>query len=96
MYVVISKWEIFPEQEEAFKAASKKMRAAIDSWPGVVQTQCLRTEDGCLAVITYDGPDSYHKLIQDPSGPFEKAVSESQMESYGRWVWSERGEEWDI
>lgn len=93
MYVVVSKWETLPGKEDQFREAGRKARNAMRGTPGVESVQSLVTEDGAaLAIIGYKDRSTYDKIVNDPNGPFAKTAQELQIEQFGRWAWSERGE----
>jgi hypothetical protein len=96
MYIVVSKWEVLPGKQEAFEAAGRMMRDLMRSLPGVEYVQGLKSEDGnAVAIVGYTDENSYHAVMAD-GGEFEKAARENNLESIGKWLWSERGEAVDL
>lgn len=92
MYVVVSKWQFDPSREAEILEKGARMMATINGWPEVQSAYNIRAgEDYVIAVIAYASQEAYQKLIQDPDGPFEKAVREHSIEDGMTWIWSERG-----
>lgn len=93
MYVVVSKWQYEMENEASVREGAAKMMQTINGWPEVQFAYNVRTSpDSVLAIIGYSDEASYHRLVQDPNSPFEKAAAEYGIENNAKWLWSERGE----
>lgn len=93
MYIVVSRWEIIPSMQEEFESRGKSVRNILRSTPGVQLMEGFQTEEGgVVAIIGYDSRESYDRIVNDPNGPFAKAVAEHRLEECGHWVRSERGE----
>jgi heme-degrading monooxygenase HmoA len=94
MYMVVSRWDVNPGQEEEVETRAAKVRETLSATPGVTLMQGFSTEDGkgIIAVIGYESKDTYDRIINDPEGPFQRALAENRLEDYTHWVWSERGE----
>lgn len=96
MYIVVSKWQMLPGKEETFKENGRKMRDFMRQQDGVEFVESFKCEDGCaMAIVAYTDEASYRTLVQEPNGPFERAAKENNLETAGRWLWSERGEATD-
>ncbi len=96
MFVVVSKWEALSGQWDAFEAVGHKMMALIRSWSEVEVFYNVRTgPESILSIIGYRSQADYERLVKDPNGPFEQASRETDIESVGKWIWSERGETFD-
>ncbi len=92
MYAVMSIWEPFPGKEKDFEAVSRAMRQRMVSIQGIEFMQGLKTENGRIVVMMgYHDEPTYQAIIHDPNGPFMKALAETNLESLGRWISSERG-----
>jgi hypothetical protein len=60
--------------------------------PGVEYVEAIKCEDGCaLAIIGYTDQGSYNKLMED-GGVFDTEAKKNNLDSAGKWLWSERGE----
>jgi hypothetical protein len=93
MYIVVSRWEVIPGMEEEFEEKGRAVREILRTTPGVQLMEGFRTDEGgVVAIVGYESPEVYDRIINDESGPFAKAVSEHQIETCGRWLSSERGE----
>lgn len=92
MYIVVSKWEVMPGKEDAFRAGGRTMRDIMRNLPGVEYVEAIKCEDGnAVAIVGYTDQESYNKIMAD-DGEFQKAARENNLESLGKWLWSERGE----
>lgn len=92
MFVVVSKWEFDPMEEDATLATAGKMMEAVSQWDGVEEAYNVRTGPGhVLAVIKYADEATYNRLINDPDNPFDKLAAEHGMDAGATWLWSERG-----
>jgi len=95
MYIVVSKWAIKPGKEDAFKAASEKMRDFMRSQPASQMMEGFQCADGsAMAIHGYTDEASYKKLME-AGGAFERAAAEHGIEDCAEWQWSERGESLD-
>jgi hypothetical protein len=91
MYYVISKWQMTPGKEEQFKQVGEKMRDFMRQQPGVEFADGMTCEDGnALALIGYSSEQAYRTITAE-GGPFETEARKHNIESYGTWMWSERG-----
>lgn len=96
MYIVVSKWEILPGQEDAFRAAGRTMRDFMRNLPGVEFVQAMKCEDGnAIAIVAYTDEKSYQNIMAD-GGEFETAARKHNLEGMAKWAWSERGEAIDL
>lgn len=69
------------------------MRDWIRQQDGVQSVHAIPTEDdGVMAMIAYRDEATYRGLIGGPDSPFEQKAKELQMEDFGEWQWSERGQ----
>ena len=95
MYYVISKWQIAPGKEDQFKQVGEKMRDFMRQQPGVEFADGMTCEDGhTLAIIGYASEQAYRNVTAE-GGPFETEARKHDIESYGTWLWSERGTSMD-
>ena len=93
MYMVVSRWEVLPGHENEVEGRGSAVRQVLRSQPEIKLMESFRTDDGgMVAVIGYESKEAYDRIINDPSGPFQKALSEQGLENHTRWVRSERGE----
>jgi heme-degrading monooxygenase HmoA len=93
MYMVVSRWEINPGHEEELKQRAPAVRDALRSEPGVTLVESFKSEDGSvIAVVGYESREAYDRIVNSPSGAFQKALEQHRLEDHGRWVSSDRGE----
>jgi hypothetical protein len=92
MYMVVSKWQALPSQEDEFESRGRSVRQMLRAQPGVVMLETFRSEDGAIAVVGYENEETYRRIVDDPNGPFAKAIQDQELESVSHWLWSERGE----
>jgi hypothetical protein len=92
MYLVVSVWEALPGKAEAFRESGMKVGSLLKKQPGVKLLEVFESGDKFVSVHGYADEATYQRLVQDPNGPFAKAVAESRVEDYARWLSSERGE----
>jgi hypothetical protein len=92
MYIVVSKWQITPGADEEWKARGLAVRQALRKVPGITVLEHFYTHDGAVAIVGYQDEATYHRIVDDPNGPFVKAIDEHKLEEVSHWVWSERGE----
>jgi len=92
MYLVVSNWEPLPGKEDAFREIGTQVRHALAALPGVVMIEGFKSDSGkYIAVHAYQDEDTYKAIVQDPNGPFTKALAKFELETTARWVSSERG-----
>ena len=92
MYLVISHWEPLPGKEADFERMGPKVREVLRSHPGVEFVEAIKSEGRYCAVHGYKDEAAYHAVVDDPNGPFSKALADFQLEEYAKWVGSDRGE----
>lgn len=92
MYMVVSRWEAIPGMEDEFRRRSQPVRESMRSQPGVVFLESIFDGKTAIAVHAYETEDAYRRIVQDPDGPFAKAVAVHRLEEVARFVGSERGE----
>ncbi len=93
MFIVVSKWSVKPGQWPEFESRAKQVRRAILANDGVSFVHGFKSEQGdAVAVVGYRDQAAYSAVVNDPSGPFAKALAEHGLEDMSEWVWSERGE----
>jgi hypothetical protein len=92
VYLVVSVWEALPGKAEQFRVQGMKVGSLLKAQPGVLLLEVFETGDRVVSVHGYQDEATYQRLVQDPNGPFARAVAESHAEEYGRWLSSERGE----
>jgi hypothetical protein len=95
MYLVVSKWEFIPGQQDIVETEGRNMREFLRNQPGIELVEAIRVDGGILAVHGYRDEAAYKALIQDENGPFQQKLRESGLENHMRWAWSERGESVD-
>jgi hypothetical protein len=59
---------------------------------GVQMLEMFRSGNKRIAVHGYKDEATYQSLVSDPNGPFARAQAKHNVEEYGRWLYSERGE----
>lgn len=91
MYMVVSRWEIAPGREEDFEQKGKVVRGILRSQPGVVRVEGVRDGRDVYAIHCYESEQDYNRIVQDPNGPFAKAVEEHNLDGIGTWIHSVRG-----
>ena len=92
MYLVVSVWEVLPGKADAFRENGMKVGSLLKQQPGVKLLEVFQSGDKFISVHGYADEATYQRLVQDPNGPFAKAMAESRVEEYARWLSSERGE----
>lgn len=96
MYIVVSRWAVPARHREEARARARGVRDVIRSQPGVLDLKHFENEEGLfVAVITYADRTVYARIVEDPSGPFARAVEESGLLDLGVWIGSDRGEAMD-
>jgi heme-degrading monooxygenase HmoA len=92
MYVVASTWEIVKGKRAEAEALGIKMRSLMRAQSGIESMLHFPTgEDEIMVVVSYSDEAAYNRIINDPNGPFEKALKEVDLESTMRWKQSWRG-----
>lgn len=93
MYMVVSKWEALPGHENDWRQQADATRQKLLAIPGVEFSHRFVNEQGQVVVaMAYTDEATYRRLVDDPNGAVAKAMAESNIESYARWISSERGE----
>lgn len=92
MYLVISHWEPMPGKDLDFEKIGPKVREVLRNHPGVELMEAIKSDGQYCAVHGYKDEATYHAVVDDPNGPFSKALAEFHLEDIARWVGSERGE----
>jgi hypothetical protein len=92
MYMVVSRWEALPGQEENFIREGSQVAAELRRTPGVLMVEIIESNGQYVSVHGYEDEATYQRVVQDPNGPYEREHSARKVESYGRWLGSERGE----
>jgi hypothetical protein len=92
MYLVVSVWEALPGKADAFREHGMKVGSLLKKQPGVKLLEVFESGGKFISVHGYADEATYQRLVQDPNGPFAKAMAEGRVEDYARWVSSERGE----
>lgn len=93
MYVVVSKWRLMSPTDDPSQGPGKVMRSWLREQDGVDHVNTIRTDDGgILAIVGYRDESTHRRLIGGPDSPFERKAKELGMDSFGEWLWSERGE----
>jgi hypothetical protein len=92
MYLVVSKWRAKPGKEDQFKQVRVTMREAMRSQPGVKMIEGFEAGDYSVAVHAYEDKMTYDRIVQDPNGPFSKALAQHGMEDVAEWLGSDKGE----
>jgi hypothetical protein len=92
MYLVVTAWEALPGKADAFRENSLKVASVLMQQPGVKMLERFQSGDKFMSVHGYTDEAAYQRVVHDPNGPFAKAVADSHIEEYARWLYSERGE----
>lgn len=93
MYVVVSKWRMESGGDDLSQGAGSAMREWLRGQDGVDHVHAIRTEDGAaLVIVGYRDEATHKRLIEGDGSPFERKAKETGLDSFGEWVWSERGE----
>lgn len=96
MYIVVSRWAVPVGHREEARARARGVRDVIRNLPGVLDLKHFENEEGLfIAVITYADRSAYARIVEDPSGPFSRALEESGLLNLGVWIGSDRGEAMD-
>jgi len=91
MYLVISHWEVVPGREAEFERDGKKVRDVLRSQPGATMITHFKSNEKFVVVHGYEDEAAYNRIVNDPNGPFVKALAETNLESSARWLGSEKG-----
>lgn len=92
MYLVVSYWEPVAGREAEFDRIGPEVARLLRSQPGVEIVQVFKSDGKHVAVHGYRDEATYHAIIDDPVGPFARAVNDLRMEDVARWLGSEKGE----
>ena len=92
MYLVVSRWEAFPDRAAEFEQVSPEVRAVLRRQPGTVLVEAFGSDGRFVVVHGYQDEAAYHTVVDDPNGPFCRALAAHHLEDMGRWISSERGE----
>ena len=92
MYLVVSYWEPVPGREAEFDRVGPQVGALLRQQPGVVMMEVFKSGGKHVAVHGYQDEATYHAIVENPDGVFARAVAETHIEEFGRWLSSERGE----
>ncbi|MBV6458388.1 MAG: hypothetical protein HONBIEJF_01515 [Fimbriimonadaceae bacterium] len=93
MFIVVSKWSFLPGREEEWREISKTTRQRINGIPGVEFVHGFVSQSGeAVAVIGYTDEATYNRLVNEPDGDVVKAMADTNVESVGQWLSSDRGE----
>jgi quinol monooxygenase YgiN len=92
LYLVVSVWEPLPGQEEVFEQQSREATARMRKESGVALMEAFRSGNRRIVIHGYADEATYQSLVSDPEGPFAQTQAEYPVETYGRWLYSERGE----
>lgn len=92
MYLVISAWEPLPGKEQPFMELGNRIGAMLKRQPGVLLLEVFLSGGKAMSVHGYADEATYRRLVDDPDGPFARAVADSNLETVARWLYSERGE----
>ena len=96
MYIVVSKWMPNPDRLEQWRTATTGIPASFSEMPGVELFQRFTNEDGhVVAIMGYRDKATYDSLVSDPNGAVAKDMAERNLDEYGTWVSSERGESFE-
>jgi hypothetical protein len=72
---------------------SNKMRGILEGIDGVEFTHRFQNEEGqAVVVMGYRDEPTYRSLVGD-GGAVARSMAENDVESFGTWVSSDRGEE---
>lgn len=92
MYLVVSVWEPLPGKEAEFRERGLQIGAILKRQSGVELLEVFHSEGKAVSVHGYADEATYHRLVDDPNGPFMTALAEYNAEEYGRWISSQRGQ----
>jgi len=92
MYLVVSKWQPKPGQDEAFRSRGQAARNALRKVPGVTFIEAFWGEQGPMVVMGYESEERYRAIVHEPGGVFEQIAAAQALDDVAEWVWSERGE----
>ncbi|HZT44510.1 MAG TPA: hypothetical protein VFA07_20260 [Chthonomonadaceae bacterium] len=92
MYLVVSYWEPVPGREADFDRIGPQVGAVLRQQPGVMLVEVFKSGNKHVAVHGYQDEATYHAIVDNSSGAFVRAVTETRFEEVGRWLGSERGE----
>lgn len=71
---------------------SKMTRSRIAAVPGVDLIQGFISESGeAIAIIGYTDEATYNRLVNEPGGAVAQAMADTNIESVGQWISSDRG-----
>jgi len=93
MYIVVSKWSFLPGREEEWRDISRTTRDRIAGIPGVEFVHGFVSQEGtAVAVIGYTDEGTYNRLVNEPDGAVVQAMADTNVDSVGQWLSSDRGE----
>lgn len=93
MYIVVSAWEIVQGKGAEAQGLGREMRSRLRAVPGVELIEHFASSDNeFMVIVAYRDEPTYHKIIDDPDGVFQKGLAELDLESVMRWKQSWRGE----
>jgi len=93
MFIVVSKWMPKPDKLAEWNQAAAGIPASFSAMPGVELFQRFTNEDGLVvAIMGYRDKATYEALVSDPNGAVAKDMAARNLEAYGTWISSERGE----
>ena len=93
MYVVVSRWEVQPEDRDAFAERALLVRETARALPGAVQVEGFYGEDGTAVILMFfETEEAYAGIYADIDSPFARALDAQRLDTLGRWLGSDRGE----
>jgi len=92
MYIVVSHWRPIAGKDSEFEAAGRQARAFMDGLDGVDMIQAFRSGDEIVVVHAYRDMEAYSRIVDSEDGPFALKMAELNIEQYGEWLGSERGD----
>lgn len=91
MYMVVSTWRIAPGMNDEALRRSAPVREVLRSQPGVMLVEAIYEGDEAVAVHVYKSEEDYDRIVNDPNGPFVKALEQHSLEEVMTWEGSRRG-----
>jgi len=93
MFIVVSKWSVHPGREAEWREMSQMTRGRIAAVPGVEFVHGFLNESNeAVAILGYSDEATYNRLVNEPGGAVAQVIADTNIESVGQWISSDRGE----
>ncbi|HET6645188.1 MAG TPA: hypothetical protein VFG65_06795 [Fimbriimonadales bacterium] len=92
MYMVVSRWKALPGHEEEFEQVGRNTRDKLTGIQGIEFMKAFDAGDHKVVIHGYTDEPTYRKLVDDPNGAIAQAMKDTNIESVGEWMGSDRGE----